>query len=75
MTEHRPPYQTQSPARPRIRYPGSRLETLVEALDDLAEFAPEAYPLRIAAIHEGLRAALHGEASAEKLAAYLLEQT
>ena len=71
MTETRPPYAIN--ARPRIAYPGSRLELLVEALDNLATLAPEAYPLQIAAVHDGLRATLRGEIKPAQLLAYLME--
>jgi hypothetical protein len=73
MTETRTPYTTN--ARPRIRYPGSRLELLVEALDDLAELAPEAYPLYAAGIHQELRAALQGETTPEELLRELMSSS
>jgi len=69
MTETRPRYH---PHRPHIKYPGSRLEVLVECLDELAELAPDAYPLRVNAIHTALRSTLEGEIGPTKLLAYLM---
>lgn len=72
MTETRAPYHTKPTARPTIKYPGSRLEILVETLDALAELAPEAYPLQASPIHSALRATLQGEIGRMDLLAYLM---
>ncbi|HDZ38480.1 MAG TPA: hypothetical protein ENH62_09385 [Marinobacter sp.] len=61
-------------ARPAIAYPGSRLEVLVEALDDIEEFAPEAYPLSLSSIHVELAEALHGKRNAKAMLLTLLEK-
>lgn len=65
-------FQDPSP-HPRIVHPGSRLETLVEALDTWAELNTETYPLWIAGIHQELRCALKGETEPNTLIAYLME--
>ncbi len=70
MTETRAPYTTDT--KPTIVYPGSRLETLVEALDSLAEFAPEAYTLQLAHIHAELTEALHDKRNAAPILMQLL---
>ena len=73
MTETRTHYRATPRPRPRICYPGSRLELLVEALDDLADVAPEAYPMRVNGLHTKLHATLEGEMTLEALLAYLME--
>ena len=74
MTETRAPYHFLRPPKPtRIAYPGSKLEIIVEALDEIAELTPDAYPLRVNAIHTGLRATLEGEIEPAELLAYLME--
>lgn len=72
MSETRAPYR--ATPRPRIVYPGSRLELLVECLDEIAEMAPDAYPLRANRIHTQLRATLQGEIGPTKLLAYLMSE-
>ncbi len=72
MTETRTPYLTN--AQPTIAYPGSRLEILVEALNDLKEFAPESYPLSLSSIHVELAEALHDKRNATAMLLTLLER-
>ena len=72
MTETRHPYATN--ARPCIAYPGSRLEILVEALDNLEKFAPEAYSLEIASIHAEMKDALHDNRNAAPILLQLLQR-
>lgn len=72
MTEQRTPYHTNT-QRP-IAYPSSRLETLVEALNDLEEFAPEAYSLALAAIHTELVEALYDKRNAAPILLGLLRR-
>ena len=60
MTEERIPYTTNSDTH--IRYPGSGLEVLVEALTDLEVNAPDCYTPRVAKVHGRLKDALRGQA-------------
>ncbi len=74
MSEQRGKYFTPRPTtKPTIAYPGSRLETLVEALDTWAALNLETYPLWINGIHNELRCALEGETEPEMLLDYLME--
>ncbi len=59
MTEDRTPYTTSST---HIRYPGTHLEIVVEALTDLQVNAPDCYTPRVMKIHARLKDALHGQA-------------
>ena len=56
MSEQRTPYRTPQAGR----YAGTRLEQLVEALDDLREFAPAGYITEVAQAHRILRDMLEG---------------
>ena len=60
MTEERIPYTSNSDTH--IRYPGSSLEVLVEALTDLEVNAEQCYTPRVAKIHSRLKDALRGQA-------------
>lgn len=60
MTEDYIPYTTNSDTH--IRYPGSSLEVLVEALTDLKVHSPDCYAPRVAKVHGRLKDALRGQA-------------
>ena len=60
MTEERIPYTSNNDTH--IRYPGSGLEVLVEALSDLKVNAPDCYTPHVAHIHARLKDTLRGQA-------------
>lgn len=60
MSEDYIPYTTNNDNH--IRYPGSSLEVLVEALANLQEFSPESYTPKVAKVHARLKDALRGQA-------------
>jgi len=73
MTETRPPYAARQ-YQPRVIYPGSQLERLVESLDDLAKITPDAYPFRLNNIHTKLALTLNGTIAPRDLLSYLVSK-
>jgi len=75
MTETRPTYHTlrgRIADGTRVAYPGSTLEAIAEAMDDLKAEAPEAYA-RIETVHQAIDEVLFGMVAPEKLLQWLMQ--